>query len=710
MKPLLDTLWGRVAEKLAPGLTDVIIDNDFNPIIVKLSGAINTEMLAIDGDVTQWADFPFVLDAIQSNTTSLWASQMLREKAMHVTRSGSGFAISNDEAIRMPMATNSHMVDLKNTNIQTFWQDADIIQMLKKKKFAKTFGVSASALTDVSAGTTETFNAVFSTIKLVHNDNIHGLLDARMRAMGHTYAKGVPILYGYTANHNQSSFLGMHNWANGGGVHDELNMTLQHVGLPGVKWYVHYFGVGMNGTSLSREMTKAWEQEGEPTFLWDSVHTGNTVWPDVSRSGSLGTPLTTQKIGQFYCVPVIDDGSGKFNIYHSIVNDMPSVVRNDQSYPDARYVGGAVGIGYRAASASMIMGSDKISIGGKDLTLSDFTTTNWSTPGVSPGWSFLPFMTLPGLRQYMLCSDVVVTSESYEHNGKTVVLKKYEVKCTDYCTSFDYEWYVNYYTSGFGLYKPRDEVSKKRTLDSWKGLEGVTYFINLNSIPVNLTGKEIDELDIRKAYKRAREKACKVDNFFDQKFNEKYTWGQIRDKIAEKGTFSAFIAANDGYQPALSIKKSLTSTFEVIEGKIKITTASGEVTEHKLNEDTVVLVFTTCSNAPRTKEGCIAAFGSTIDDWDAFLASIADFDAERNNPYLNFVPGMVGRNMLENYYFPWQSLGISGYPIYNAMSPQARTIMVCRMVGDLDKMLAPFIKIINSFTTEAVISKLKLSA
>lgn len=708
MDLLQDTIWSRVAEKLAPGLTDVIIENDFTPIVVKLSGAINTEMLAVDGRVSRWSDFPFVLDALQSKVSSPWASQMLREEAMNVTRSGSAFVISNDVAVKVPMATNSHLTDLKRSNLQTSWFEADMIQLLKKKKFAKTFGVNATGLTEVNAETTDVFSAVISTIRLAHNDTIHGKLDARMRAMGHTYAKNVPIIYGYTANHNQSSFTGMSRWAEGVDVHLELNMVLQKVGLPGVKWYVHYFGAGVNGFQISAEMASAWESEGEPTLLWDTVHPDNVLWPGAMSSGTIGTPLNTNQIGQFYLVPVIDDGSDKFNIYHSICNDQNTVVRNDQSYTDTRYKLGTVGIGYDAASAAAIIGSEKISVGGKDITLSDLQATNWSSPDVSPGWSFLPFMTLPGLKQYMLCTTAVVTDRVYDHKGKSVTLRTYEIVCTDYCTSFNYEWYVNYYTTGFGLYKPRDEVTKKRTLDSWKGQESVTYFINLSSTTFSLTGKEIEELDIRKSYKRAREKACKVDNFYDQKFNEKYTWGQVRDKIAEQGQFSSFIAANDGYQRPLKLYKSITSTFSVVEDVIKIVTSVGVETEHTLSEDTVVLVFTTCSNAPRTKEACIEFFGNVVEDWDAFLDAMSVFDAERNNVYLEYTPSMIGRNMLENYFFPWQSLGISGYPIYNAMNYQARTVMVCRMVADLNQILSPFVKIINSFTTEAVIARLKM--
>lgn len=410
MKLLKDSLWSRVAEKLAPGLTDVIVDSELKPIIVNMTGAINTQMLAVDGDINAWSDFPFVLNALQSDVTSAWSSQMLREKSMHVVKSGNNFVITNDATIRVPMATNSHLVDIGDTNLGTKWYEGDMIARLKKKKFSKTIGISGSTHVEVTnPATTTTFDAVVNTVKLVHNDSIHGELDSRMRAMGHTYAKGVPLLYGYTANHNQSSYHGMKNWFENGTPYYPMNNVLQKIGIPGVKWYVHYFGVGMNGPTISGEMSSAWQGEGEPTYMWDTVHEENVIWPKVNIAGTVMTPLTDNRTGQFYCVPIVDSGEGRFNVFMSIVNEDSVVQRRDKTLPDSRYVGGTTGIGFDASMSQLILGLGTVEVMGKQLNLTDIQKTNWGSAGSIGGWAFLPFMTLPGLTQYMLC-----TTSSYD--------------------------------------------------------------------------------------------------------------------------------------------------------------------------------------------------------------------------------------------------------------------------------------------------------
>lgn len=709
------TIWSKVAEKLCSGLTDVVVDNGMKPIVLNLTGAIQTQMLAIDGNVNGWSELPIVINALQNNATSAWASQMLRERPMNVTKSGSSFVISNDVSLKTPIASNKFMTPIGQSGLRLPLGEAFMLQELKHVKFDRVFGVFNDRIVDTAS--TEWANlplgtaspAVMATIVPSKDSTIYQKLDAIARTSGHTYAEDVPVLYGYTANANQSSYWSMLRWYQGTDTYNELNYVMQHIGIPGVKWLVYYFGVGCNSNEFSDLMVQAWMGSEEQRCLWQGTHPDNTVWPSVAPNGLYETPQSSIRVGQYYCIPIVDDGSSKFTLYHSILNDGGETSRAYAEYSDVRYESNTSGLKFNSASAESIMKSQYVVIGGKSLKMSEYQATNWNNSASKPGWSFLPFMVVPGLTQYMLCSQSVPVEKKYDHNGKEVTLITYDIVCTDYCTSFDYEWYVKYYTTGFGLYTPRDELSRKRVLDTWNEATELTYYLSVTSNVFTLSGLEIDDLDIRKAYKRARKKACKVDNFYELKFNDKHTWGQVRDMIRDQGSFSSFLSANTGYNAPLAVKTAQEYTYWIEGGRIEITDSNGVKTIHDMDEEGIVKVFSTCRNYPKTVEKCVSEFGvDIISDWGTFLTSMSDFQEEIKNPYLSYNPCMKGRQLAENYFFPWESLGMSGYPVYRAMNLQARTIMVARQVSQLDKQLKPFMKILNSFTTEAVIEKLKL--
>ena len=102
------------------------------------------------------------------------------------------------------------------------------------------------------------------------------------------------------------------------------------------------------------------------------------------------------------------------------------------------------------------------------------------------------------------------------------------------------ETVVNYWTTGWGIYKPISEDAAYDKLVSWNTAlqDGAYYTIQAS----DCSGRSLTELTYYKDYAKARRKACKDNDYMSKKFNEEYTMQQVEDMLQAVSTRSVWVS------------------------------------------------------------------------------------------------------------------------------------------------------------------------
>lgn len=268
--------------------------------------------------------------------------------------------------------------------------------------------------------------------------------------------------------------------------------------------------------------------------------------------------------------------------------------------------------------------------------------------------------------------DLTVAQTSYEFDefpGKQITIVDVQASVVRAAMRVDYNWYERYYKTGFGIYQPRASNIQANTLKSWNDAGLVSMGIVMYGEATAVSGALIDGLDIRRDYKRAKEKACETDDFDKQPMTPQMTWGAARAKLDAKKLSTTFFApvvkdpsvpqekptleqidfrvANGGL---ISVQRTGTAlrTVSVTQAVADLETAIGEGVIVNLNDWI----------PPNWSTAEIMA----LREANAVIEDAAVF-ASLDNRY-------IGVALDKTYAFPWESLSKSGYPVVREMPAQ----------------------------------------
>lgn len=100
------------------------------------------------------------------------------------------------------------------------------------------------------------------------------------------------------------------------------------------------------------------------------------------------------------------------------------------------------------------------------------------------------------------------------------------------------DWLAEYLSTGFGL-KVKKLAASKVNAD-WRIDLPVNFSIYQIAEPLNLTKEEVQATNLARQYKRAREQACKTDNFMSLQYANGKSYQQIVDQVTRQGGLNVF--------------------------------------------------------------------------------------------------------------------------------------------------------------------------
>lgn len=105
-----------------------------------------------------------------------------------------------------------------------------------------------------------------------------------------------------------------------------------------------------------------------------------------------------------------------------------------------------------------------------------------------------------------------------------------------YLASVSADWIVRAASTGFGFYKPADASDLSSVKKFVEQFEGQNLAFAAYREPVRFPPKIVQQTDIYHEYKKAREEACKVNNFLSLSYDGKRTWGDAQAAVARVGS------------------------------------------------------------------------------------------------------------------------------------------------------------------------------
>lgn len=416
-------------------------------------------------------------------------------------------------------------------------------------------------------------------------------------------------------------------------------------------------------------------------------------------------------------IPVIDDGLDRTLWYHACLKSEYGK-HSESAYwlRDDRYAATGYSRGGLSHSAAIATKFNMTALTARGA-LAPATTTTQMRDGQYArltNMNLIPLSVLPGKYEALYVGQTVVSTVDFTHvtaDGSSFPCQLTTVKfdSTAAYAKFPRAWYLDYSATGFGLYKPRDEKRRKEVEESWAALEYEGVSVARYAQSYALTTSMLDSMPLRKEYKRAREKACKTDNWKDQRFNASHKWGEAYQLAENDARRSAFFGVfGSGTAPlSFNIDANEVTVSQPSADEIVTSSSNSELagTFRRNNEGERDKLLDILGGANVTFTGVVdlkTFFGEDVMSMlnEAKGANSASVDQLRKSGD-KVIDGM---QITEQYYYRHASLNLSGYPV---MTGGMRDPWIyLNSEWTLSSMGANLLRIWDDFTQEAILAKI----
>lgn len=700
MTALKESLYYRVAEKIAPGVVDALVANGQKLCQFELSGSVKMTLLGINSQATSWLDLIEFMDLPQF-ANSKWASTMLRQKNMALRELGNVFLLSNSFADN-PLANTGRMrhpvLDLRAISVQTGVDEigcaTDIISRFTPKWTAASVSLD---LPDEPGGALKPyFFGAHSSLRVYQesvSSDIYSTCASMVFTFGYTVARGKPVLVMTTTSGEGTDWAGnaiditalnqLSSGTSGDVAQNDKNLrdsvrVLAGACPPGVKYCFFLF----KGTKTKADL-----------FLLP----GQT--PSINDENWSGSGLVA--------VPILDDGSPSVTCYASSVdlnseyffelpdNRYPNVNNTIQGltmnqywmrilYPDGfKDAGGLV----KQWSAVPAVGYDK---------------------GVGLSSFFLPLLALPLDAQHYVCGKPTITDVEYTlDDGTAISIQNIKLNVSVVATKVTPAWYREYYETGFGLYTPRNSNIQANHLALWDAVDWTSMGVVIDTTSSSISPDIVYSTDLAVEYAEAREKACKPNDWLAQKFVGDITYGELRARIMKKPQRNGFYCVNGMTSDGVYFPEGTEISWRM-DGSVppQYVRKEGDVEEvMPVNGTTSELLLAEFTDSVTVDDAAKAAMVASLSLEEGDLAELDKAMAAASSGYIKERQALRGYVMEHQYFAPVEALSRSGYPTYRYMSSPFAQHMILNCYAQLDKMGDNFVKILRSFTDDVVIQK-----
>lgn len=334
---------------------------------------------------------------------------------------------------------------------------------------------------------------------------------------------------------------------------------------------------------------------------------------------------------------------------------------------------------------------------GRILTADKFTLA-WSKPASAPALEALrnsgmtklvPLLAPPGSSFFLHRGQVLSTSESSSVVKATLAGEERDVTVSSTLVSFHAErtysaittdWYEQYLATGFGQFKGKGAdyaIEKSAALGDAQGLVHTAVFFDTTmNIPTSIVTRTTTYLE----YKKAKEKACETNDFMKQKYNTRYTWGEVNSLCDNKGSVSVLYGYRDTLPSAVIVPERPTDKVYTVSKSANPWTVTVSV-----NGSEPIAVEYQDGGLFGDVVGGATIVGATLTElktnWqmsDASIQAASDEASGMSADWQNSLNGAYKGTNRAVHDYGWESTAISGFPDVRALGVQAgfRAIIV----------------------------------
>lgn len=685
--PLLsDTLIYKIGEKVAPGLVDGLIANKETLTEIKMSGATKQTLFGLSTKNSQnWSNKLSTLLGV-STSNSAWAGKMFSLQPYSFVDAGKDVFLTNTKSTAPTSKT------LKFPNNQTFlasdlgFNFQQFGQIMQQGSKYLTYAGDAPDFT-----VRKSCNWFADLRSFVERSGYSPFEKVKPFA---THISKSNVAYP-TANELKTKL----STGTGSGeyITDFINYHKKEL-LPGMKWMVvHWFHSGQT----------AWNKDYWG-WLDNALSSSNTYWT-------------------MLYIPIIDDGSVDIPMFW-YTNELDGKHKlTTFTVDDSRYAQHTHGMRYSATAYARHHASTSYQRpGGQSILASKIPEVGWTNNWESIYSSFLPFLVCPLDDAHYVIGAVANEMVSYQHKGARVEVLRVDAAVKEFYCKISKTWYEEYYTTGFGLFQPKNSNIQANILKDWNALDFDSVGVCIVGAGQGFSSSNlIENLPLFKQYARAREKACKSNDWYDQPYNENMTWGKVRSSINASPNRNVFFCLNGysttptGFNFKNEVMKGVSWT--TVEKKVNgvavkdaygysvyLYTRAGTdaVVEANLDETAEVIERVMDEIAQGATGPSMDMLGKKAGLYDSEIAEVNSLKTELTASTLVRTAESLRFNMSNDYYFTQAMLGNNGYPAFSYMQSPAREMMVNRSYAELDKVFGPIVRVINSFTDSVVIDKI----
>lgn len=712
-----ETTVGRYMTDMFPGFVEKLPEDE-RLTKITFSGSIKNELVGLRSNRTKWTNHPLYDDLIlagdEGSKTRNFARVMAEQNALNLLRTPDGRIITTAPANNFFANSNRYISDF----------DAQ----------AKGIGTAVNELeclsTIISSSSVEVidWDQPWSTILGNNYTGVKKFLcriktppDAAVMAardmvstLGYKYAEGAPIYCQNGVNGVGPDYVNR-------AVMDSImteRVNSQGDGSSGSGWK----GYSADGLMLALSLCT-------PGIKYIPYIIGSSPGADLGTWGPIHQRMYGQEIGtggyqarhMWICIPVVDDGNENFFGVTVLAGKVKLFSLIDSRYKS--YSGKRIAASYTAANINRFVGTEFTKADGTVVTVSSLPSSGWSSISSSIGISFLPLLVAPLPDQHYLISAYKSDIVEYllDDGVSTVLVEEIVAEVTTAAYKIDKTWYNTYYTTGFGLYTPKNSNIQKNILDKWNQLDMSSLGVCIDNTYSTFGPNLVYQSDLARDYKKARERACKDNDWLNQVYSNGITYGQIRDRMLATPELNAIFSltqsdATPAYDTA-SVKPSRTVVWTRTTDEsnaVILTRVENDEEGAEISRETYPLNDTT-----RDILGIELSQGASYNGLSQMINDFGLTDKESNglndaikassNPYLVEQPALRGLVMETQYFTPLEALSNSGYPVIRYMPGVYAQALVLRNYFDLQTICSPFVKIIESFSGDKIVAKLRTS-
>lgn len=253
----------------------------------------------------------------------------------------------------------------------------------------------------------------------------------------------------------------------------------------------------------------------------------------------------------------------------------------------------------------------------------------------------------------------------------TVVEQFVEVTASEVLSAVPQAWYEEYYASGFGFFAGKGAEAAAAKAAKMPALAGLTHTAVFYDTAIAVPTDLVTRLTTYAQYKKAREKACLSNDFMEQSYDGKMTWGQANSLCNKSSSVRTVYGYRDRL-PSVSLPapsmSGISFTISTSATPWTVTRFENGVASAVAYQDGEALseMMAGAALTGGTLAGLLTNWGLSSTE---MTAASAEVTAESTTWSSNLNASYRGTKFA-THDFAWESAGISGFPTVRDMTAQ----------------------------------------